>query len=104
MKYIRRLFVLLQSIGEILTDHIHIIKHSEFDEKIRYTIYHSNGHCIIVEREKIDLAEDETCENINGYVYYFESDLYEGFKEVALGDVIAMCLRLRNNKYVIRKA
>jgi hypothetical protein len=88
MKYIRRLFLMLQKIGEVLTDDVHIIKHSEFEEKIKFIIYHSNGHCVIVEREKVDIAEDEQCENIDGYSYYFSSDLYEGFKAVSIGEVI----------------
>lgn len=95
MLKIKKLFDLLQLIGESMNDYVHIIKDSEFDEKVRYIIYHSNGHCIEVEREIVDISEDEIIENIDGYSYYFSSDLYEGFKEISIDEVIGFIKLLK---------
>ncbi len=97
----KQLFDLLEIVGEKLTDNIHILMSDVYDSHIlnlftyrKYVIYHSKGHCIVVDKE---IADEDEEEHINGYKYSFSSDLYEGFKEVSIDEVIEFIKALKDH-------
>jgi hypothetical protein len=91
-KQTKKLFDLCEKNGEGLYDKIHIVDNSRFpDEKKEYRIYHADGFCFDVRKEKIDLAEDEICVScIGGYEYDFDEGAFEGFKEITVDGAIKL--------------
>lgn len=85
MEKIKQLFDLIKKNGEKITSKMHVINASDgydpHDLEV-FKIYHSEGYYFEVSKERIDLAEDEQCETIDGYYYNFDSSIFEGFKEL----------------------
>lgn len=71
---------------------LHIIENQRFFEgKKEYRVYHSDGYCFDITKEKIELAQDECCVScINGYEYYFNEGNYDGFKEISIEKAIQL--------------
>lgn len=91
-KQAKKLFDLCEKNDEEVYNKLHIIENSRFpDEKKEYRVYHSDGYCFDVSKEKIELAEDEICDScIGGYEYSFNVGAYEGFKEIAVEETIKL--------------
>lgn len=91
-KQAKKLFDLCEKNNEGFYDKLHIIDNSQFPyEKKEYRVYHANGYCFDVTKEKIELAEDESCVScIGGYEYSFNEGEYEGFKEITVEEAIIL--------------
>lgn len=91
-KQAKKLFNLCAKNGEGIYKKIHIIDNSQFpEEKREFRIYHADGYCFNVSKEKIDLAEDEICVSyIGSYEYYFDEGAFEGFKEITVEEAIKL--------------
>lgn len=91
-KQAKKLFDLCEKNNEEFYDKLHIIENSQFpEEKKEYRIYHADGYCFDVSKEKIELAEDEICDScIGGYEYSFNEGAYEGFKEITVEEAIKL--------------
>ncbi|NCS88673.1 MAG: hypothetical protein AUK34_01125 [Ignavibacteria bacterium CG2_30_36_16] len=89
-KQAKILFDLCEKNNEGVYNKLHIIENSKFpDEKKEYRVYHADGYCFDVTKEKIELAEDEICYScIGGYEYSFNEGAYEGFKEITVEEAI----------------
>ena len=91
-KKAKKLFDLCEKNGEGIYNKLHIIDNSQFsDEKKEYRIYHANGYCFDVCKEKIELAEDEinvSC--ISGYEYTFDAGAYQGFEEITVEEAFKL--------------
>lgn len=89
-KQAKKLFDLCEKNNESVYNKLHIIENSRLpEEKKEYRIYHADGYCFDVSKEKIELAEDEICDScISGYEYSFNEGAYEGFKEVSVEEAI----------------
>jgi hypothetical protein len=87
------LFDLVNNIGEGLFISLHIIDITE-EADITYRIYHDKGYCFNVEREYMEAKEfynkEERKEAIDGYFYYFQSDLFEGFETLTIDEAIEL--------------
>jgi|SRR5690349_14948403 len=98
----KELFDLVEHKGECLEGKFHIIDISDysydetiFDNAVKYRIYHEEGYCFNIERyEIINFEEFEYShskeENIDGFYYYFISDLFEGYKELNLKKAVEL--------------
>lgn len=88
----KKLFDLCEKNSEGVYNKLHIIDNSRFpEEKEEYRIYHADGYCFDVSKEKIELAEDEICDScIGGYEYSFNEGTYEGFKEITVEEAIKL--------------
>ncbi len=86
------IFDLCEKRGEGIYDKLHIINTSQYhDEKKEYRIYHADGYCFDVSKEKLDLDEDEVCIScINGYEYLFNEGIYDGFNEISEEEAIKL--------------
>jgi|GEM_PF-3023281 hypothetical protein len=95
-KQAKRLFNLCEINNEGTYDKLHIIENSRFpDEKKEYRVYHADGYCFDITKEKIELSEDESCDSgIGGYEYIFNEGLYEGFKEITVEEAIKLLKQL----------
>ena len=91
-KQAKILFDLCEKNNEGCYYKLHIIDNSQFpDDKKEYRVYHANGYCFDVTKEKIELAEDESCDScIGGYEYSFDEGAYEGFKEITVEEAIKL--------------
>lgn len=91
-KQVKKLFDLCEQYGEGIYHKLHIIENSQFpEEKKEYRVYHSNGYCFDVTKEKIEIAEDERCDScIGGYEYYFNEGTYDGFNEITVEEAIEL--------------
>ncbi len=89
-KKAKKLFDLCESNNEGIYNKLHIIDNSRFpEEKKEYRIYHADGYCFEVYKEKIELADDESNDStIGGYEYYFNEGMFEGFKEITVEEAI----------------
>ncbi len=91
-KQAKILFDLCEKNNEGFYNKFHIIDNSQFqDEKKEYRVYHANGYCFDVTKQKIELAEDESCDScIGGYEYSFDEGAYEGFKAITVEEAIKL--------------
>lgn len=91
-KQAKKLFDLCEKNDEGVYDKLHIIENSRFlYEKKEYRVYHADGYCFDVTKEKMELAEDESCDScIGGYEYSFNEGAYEGFKEITVEEAIKL--------------
>lgn len=71
----KKLFYLVQNIGEGIFNKIHIIDNTEF-ETHSFRIYHSDGYCW-------NILQEEQFDDIDNPIdpYYEFSESWEGFKE-----------------------
>lgn len=92
VKQAKKLFDLCEKNNEGVYNKLHIIDNSRFpEEKKEYRIYHADGYCFDVSKEKIELAEDEICVScIGGYEYDFNEGAFEGFKEITVEKAIKL--------------
>jgi hypothetical protein len=97
MEKIKEIFNLIKNLDEGIYGKLHIIDiESDYDYESqnfklkKYRIYHADGYCFEVSREKIDLVEDESCELIDGFYYNFDSEMFEGFKELSIQECIVL--------------
>jgi len=92
VKQAKKLFDLCENHNEGIYNKLHIIDNSRFpEERKEYRIYHADGYCFDVSKEKIELAEDEICAScIGGYEYDFNEGIYEGFKEISVEEAIKL--------------
>ncbi|MBM3712520.1 MAG: hypothetical protein FJW56_03675 [Actinobacteria bacterium] len=92
----KKLFDLCEKNGEGLYSKIHIINVSQFPEKkSEFRIYHEDGYCFNVSKEKIYLDEDEICvSSIGGYEYEFDEGAFEGFKEITVEEAIKLMVSI----------
>lgn len=83
----KKLFELIENLGEGLFDSLHIIDISDGNNET-FRIYHSSGYCFDVQREYIEDISSfvEEFGNVNDgeYYYSFQSDQFEGFKELSV--------------------
>lgn len=91
-KKAKKLYDLCEKNDEGIYNKLHIIDNSRFpEERKEYRIYHSDGYCFEVSKEKIYLAEDESNDSaICGYEYLFDEGMFEGFKEVTVEKAIEL--------------
>lgn len=97
------LFELVNSIGEVLHDSVHIINMTEvypdYSGEKSYRIYHSDGYCVDVFK-KADSINKETGEVLE-YLYDYYQE-WDGFLKVKIDDIISelqfliMKLKYRN--------
>lgn len=98
----KELFDLVEYKGEGIEGKLHIINISDFsyDEELfddveKYRIYHGDGYCFNTEKYRIideDIFNKQYSEenNINGFYYYFISDLFDGYKTLSLEEAIKL--------------
>lgn len=88
----KEIFDLCEKLDEGIYNKLHIINISQFpNEKKEYRVYHADGYCFDVSKEKLELDEDEVCfSSINGFEYDFNEGIYEGFKEISDEEAIKL--------------
>lgn len=87
----KELFDLVDWVGQGLYMSLHIIAISEFGYGNKYRVYHSDGYCFNIEKEEVDLAEDESNPSaIDGYEYTYLDDLFDGFKILDIKEAIKL--------------
>jgi len=98
----KELFDLVEYKGEGIEGKLHIIDISDysydedlFHDQKKYRVYHGDGYCFNIEQYEIDdveLFNEEYGEefNINGFYYYFISDLFDGYKELSLEKAVEL--------------
>jgi hypothetical protein len=86
------IFDLCEKRGEGIYNKLHIINTSQYpDEKKEYRIYHADGYCFDVSKEKLELDKDEVCLScIKGYEYLFNEGIYDGFNEISEEEAIKL--------------
>lgn len=88
----KKLYDLIEKTGEQLHGSLHIINNSDsynYDDR-EYRVYHAEGYCFDIKKEKVDLAEDEINKDaIDGYEYTFYSQ-WEGFKELSVEEAMIL--------------
>ena len=91
-KQTKKLFDLCEKNSGGIYNKLHIIENSRFpEEKKEYRIYHADGFCFDVSKEKTDLAKDKVCVScIGGYEYDFNEGAFEGFKEITVEEAIKL--------------
>jgi len=78
----KRLYEVVEATGETLCGSLHIIDLSSSyleEGEGEFRVYHKQGYCFDVKKEKVYLAEDETNDTaIDGFEYSFYCE-WEGF-------------------------
>jgi hypothetical protein len=89
----KEIFDLVHNIGEGIFHSLHIINISdEYENGLKYRIYHSDGYCFEITREEIENLDDFISEfgniNIGEYYYSFQYDLFDGFNILTIDEAI----------------
>jgi hypothetical protein len=87
----RKLFELIEKIGEHLEDGLHIIDSSDeypaTDGDGKYRIYHADGFCFDIKKEFVGKEESMEGVDDDGCTYVFDSG-WDGFKDISVTEAI----------------
>ena len=90
MNQYKKLFDIVNEVGETLDGELHIIDTSDeypvFEGDKKYRVYHKDGYCF--DTEKVGYENEKTGE-LSGFEYEFYSE-WDDFKKIHLVDAIKL--------------
>ena len=97
----KKLFNLIHGVGGLLDGKIHIIDQTNREcsepDKIEYRVYHGDGYCFYVSRERRDPVDLQELNPKNNYDYEFFAE-WDGFKDLNEKEALGLVCFLRTKE------
>lgn len=92
VKKIKALFELCELMAGQTISGVSVVEDAGvFEQEIRYRVYHKDGYCFDVSKEKIDMDERNSYDSlISGCDYTFDEGVFDGFERITLDDAIKL--------------